>query len=134
MQNANDQSNVVARAILGDPRPYHAVPWFWSDQYDLKLQTIGLSVGHDEMIVRGDSAMRSFSVIYLKQGRVIALDCVNATKDYVQGRKLVIDRLGARQGASCRCFSAAEDACRSVRLSSPGRELSCSSVTPSRTL
>jgi 3-phenylpropionate/trans-cinnamate dioxygenase ferredoxin reductase subunit len=66
------------------------VPWFWSNQYDLKLQTVGLSTGHDQVIVRGDMDSRSFSVIYLKQGRVIALDCVNATKDYVQGRALVI--------------------------------------------
>lgn len=54
------------------------------------MQTIGLSIGHDQYVVRGDPAARSFSVIYLKDGRVTALDCVNATKDYVQGRALVI--------------------------------------------
>ncbi len=69
----------------------HAVPWFWSNQYDLRLQTIGLSIGHDEIVVRGATTNRSFSVIYLRQGRVIALDCVNATKDYVGGRALVLD-------------------------------------------
>lgn len=90
VQNANDQANVVAKAIMGDRDiAYHAVPWFWSNQYDLKLQTVGLSTGHDAAIVRGDPAVRSFSVVYLKEGRVIALDCVNAVKDYVQGRKLV---------------------------------------------
>jgi 3-phenylpropionate/trans-cinnamate dioxygenase ferredoxin reductase subunit len=89
VQNANDQASVVAKAIVGQPAPYHAVPWFWSNQYDLRLQTVGLSGGHDEVIVRGDPANRSFSVIYLRQGRVLALDCVNATKDYVQGRALV---------------------------------------------
>jgi len=67
------------------------VPWFWSNQYDLKLQTVGLSIGYDATVVRGDPAARSFSVMYLRQGRVIALDCVNATKDYVQGRKLVVE-------------------------------------------
>jgi 3-phenylpropionate/trans-cinnamate dioxygenase ferredoxin reductase subunit len=71
------------------PDDYHAIPWFWSNQYDLRLQTVGLSIGFDEAIVRGDPGARSFSVVYLKQGRVIALDCVNATKDYVQGRALV---------------------------------------------
>ena len=91
VQNANDQANVVAKAITGNPVDYHAVPWFWSNQYDLRLQTVGLSIGFDEAIVRGDMATRSFSVIYLKDGRVIALDCVNATKDYVQGRALVVD-------------------------------------------
>ena len=89
VQNANDQATVVAKEICGDPNPYHAVPWFWSNQYDLKLQTAGLSNGYDQTVVRGDPANRTFSVIYLKAGKVIALDCVNATRDYVQGRLLV---------------------------------------------
>lgn len=89
VQNANDQANVVARAICGDAQPYHAVPWFWSNQYDLKLQTVGLSTGHDAVVTRGDPAARSFSIVYLRAGKVIALDCVNAIKDYVQGKALV---------------------------------------------
>lgn len=89
VQNANDMANTAAKAIMGEPEPYHAIPWFWSNQYDLKLQTAGLSIGHDATVLRGDPANRSFSVIYLKDGKVIALDCVNAVKDYVQGRKLV---------------------------------------------
>ncbi|KGB51955.1 FAD-dependent pyridine nucleotide-disulfide oxidoreductase [Sphingopyxis sp. LC81] len=89
VQNANDQANVVAKGIVGDEAPYHAIPWFWSNQYDLKLQTAGLSTGHDQAVLRGDPATRSFSVVYLKAGKVIALDCVNATKDYVQGRMIV---------------------------------------------
>lgn len=93
VQNANDQATLVAKTIMGQDLSYYAVPWFWSNQYDLKLQTVGLSTGHDAAIVRGDPANRSFSVVYLKEGRVIALDCVNATKDYVQGRKLVVERL-----------------------------------------
>jgi 3-phenylpropionate/trans-cinnamate dioxygenase ferredoxin reductase component len=92
VQNANDQANVVAKAIMGDAQAYHAVPWFWSNQYDLKLQTVGLSTGHDEAVTRGDPAARSFSIVYLKDGHVIALDCVNAVKDYVQGRALVTNR------------------------------------------
>lgn len=98
VQNANDQASVVARALTGDPRPYEAMPWFWSNQYDLKLQTVGLSTGHDEAVLRGDPATRSFSVVYLKGGRVVALDCVNATKDYVQGRALVLARAGVAAG------------------------------------
>jgi 3-phenylpropionate/trans-cinnamate dioxygenase ferredoxin reductase subunit len=93
VQNANDMANTAAKAICGDEQPYCAIPWFWSNQYDLKLQTVGLSNGYDETIVRGDPANRSFSVLYLKAGRVIALDCVNAIKDYVQGRALVAGRL-----------------------------------------
>ncbi len=89
VQNANDQASCVAKAILGDPQPYGATPWFWSNQYDLKLQTVGLSAGHDTTVLRGDPAARSFSVIYLKGGKLIAIDAVNAVKDYVQARKLV---------------------------------------------
>lgn len=89
VQNANDQAKVVAKFITGQAEPYDAVPWFWSDQYDLKLQTVGLSVGYDQTVVRGDLASRSFSVVYLKQGQVLALDCVNLVRDYVQGKALV---------------------------------------------
>ena len=91
VQNANDQASVAAKAILGAAVDYDATPWFWSNQYDIKLQTVGLSIGYDEAVVRGDPATRSFTVVYLKAGRVIALDCVNAVKDYVQGRKLVVE-------------------------------------------
>jgi 3-phenylpropionate/trans-cinnamate dioxygenase ferredoxin reductase subunit len=90
VQNANDMATLVAKAIAGDMAPYHAVPWFWSNQYDLRLQTVGLSVDYDNTVLRGAPATRSFSVIYLKAGKVIALDCVNMTKDYVQGRGLVL--------------------------------------------
>lgn len=93
VQNAYDMANAVAKSIVGELTTYHAVPWFWSNQYDLRLQTVGLSVGYDATVVRGDPATRSFSVIYLKHGKVIALDCVNATKDYVQGRVFVVDGL-----------------------------------------
>ncbi|WP_225207462.1 NAD(P)/FAD-dependent oxidoreductase [Novosphingobium huizhouense] len=92
VQNANDQGTTAAKAICGNPVPYKATPWFWSNQYDLKLQTVGLSTGHDATVLRGDPATRSFSVIYLKGGKVIALDCVNMVKDYVQGKKLVETR------------------------------------------
>ncbi|HST37617.1 MAG TPA: oxidoreductase C-terminal domain-containing protein, partial [Allosphingosinicella sp.] len=91
VQNAHDQAATAAKAIMGAPEPYAALPWFWSNQYDLKLQTVGLSRGHDEVVLRGDPAARSFSAVYLREGRVIALDCVNAVRDYVQGRKLILD-------------------------------------------
>ena len=93
VQNANDQAKVAALDILGEETEYDAVPWFWSNQYDLKLQTVGLSTGHDSYVVRGDPDSRSFSVIYYRDGKVVALDCVNATKDYVQGRKAVVEGL-----------------------------------------
>ncbi|MEO9633856.1 MAG: FAD-dependent oxidoreductase [Parasphingorhabdus sp.] len=93
VQNANDQAKVAALDILGEETEYNTVPWFWSNQYDLKLQTVGLSTGHDSSVVRGDPDSRSFSVIYYRDDKVVALDCVNATKDYVQGRKAVIEGL-----------------------------------------
>ncbi|HEX8307168.1 MAG TPA: FAD-dependent oxidoreductase [Allosphingosinicella sp.] len=92
VQNAHDQAATAARAIVGAPQPYDSIPWFWSNQYDLRLQTVGLSVGHDSTVVRGRPEERSFSVLYLLAGRVIALDCVNSTRDYVQGKKLVLER------------------------------------------
>ena len=90
VQNANDQATTVAKRLTGADEPYHTVPWFWSNQYDLRLQTVGLSAGYDEALARGDPAARSFSVIYRRAGAVIALDCVNATRDYAQGRALVL--------------------------------------------
>ncbi len=89
VQNANDMATCVAKHICGEAKPYHAFPWFWSNQFDLRLQTAGINAGYDATVVRGDPAERSFSVVYLREGKVLALDCVNATKDYVQGRKLV---------------------------------------------
>jgi 3-phenylpropionate/trans-cinnamate dioxygenase ferredoxin reductase component len=89
VQNANDQAKVAAQAICGTNQAYSATPWFWSNQYDLRLQTVGLSSGHDQAVMRGDPATRSFSIIYLRDGQVIALDCVNMVRDYAQGRKLV---------------------------------------------
>lgn len=92
VQNANDMAVAAAKAICGEGEPYNAMPWFWSDQYDIRLQTAGLSMGHDQTVLRGDPATRSFSVVYLKDGRVIAVDAVNCTKDYAQGQKLVKER------------------------------------------
>ena len=92
VQNANDMASVAAKAIMGDKQDYDAVPWFWSNQYDLRLQTVGLSLGYDQTVLRGDPAARKFSLIYLREGEVIALDCVNNTRDYAQGRKLVMNR------------------------------------------
>ncbi len=98
VQNANDMASTVARQLCGAEAIYDSTPWFWSNQYDLKLQTVGLSGGHDDTVVRGDPAERSFSIVYRRDGRVIALDCVNRVKDYVQGRALV--EAGARIDAA----------------------------------
>ena len=89
VQNAHDMATTAARAICGEKEPYDALPWFWSNQYDLRLQTVGIAADFDTTVLRGDPAERKFSVVYLREGQVIALDCVNNTRDYAQGRKLV---------------------------------------------
>jgi NADPH-dependent 2,4-dienoyl-CoA reductase/sulfur reductase-like enzyme len=94
VQNAHDMANTVAKAIMGEKEPYHALPWFWSNQYDLKLQTAGLSLDFDATVLRGDPADRKFTVVYLKAGVPIAFDCVGTMKDYVQARKLLESGVG----------------------------------------
>lgn len=94
VQNAHDMANTVAKAIMGEKEPYNALPWFWSNQYDLKLQTAGLSIGFDQTILRGDPETRKFTVVYLKAGKPIAFDCVGTMKDYVQARKLLESGVG----------------------------------------
>lgn len=89
VQNANDMANTVAKTVCGEETEYTATPWFWSNQYDLKLQTVGLSAGYDQAVLRGDPASRKFSVVYLRGGKVVALDCVNNARDYSHGRRLV---------------------------------------------
>ena len=90
--NALEQARVAAASILGRPRVYDAVPWFWSDQYDLKLQMVGLSQGHDDLIVRGDMDANSFTAFYLKGGVVISADSVNRPQDFMLAKRLVAER------------------------------------------
>lgn len=93
VQNANDQAKLAVQHMLGEPvKEYDALPWFWSNQYELKLQTVGLSIGYDQTVLRGDPSEGAFSIIYLRDGHFIAIDCVNAVKDYAQSRAHVIAR------------------------------------------
>jgi len=89
IQNASEQAKSVAAAILGRPLPYRPVPWFWSNQYDIKFKTVGISSGYDEAVVRGNPAQRRFSVMYLRNGRALAVDSINSMKDYVDARSIV---------------------------------------------
>ncbi len=90
--NAIHQAKVAAATLLGTPMPYSEVPWFWSDQYDLKLQIAGLSTGYDEVVVRGDPAARSFAAFYLRAGQLLAVDAVNSPREFIAGKKLVANR------------------------------------------
>jgi 3-phenylpropionate/trans-cinnamate dioxygenase ferredoxin reductase subunit len=87
VQNAVDQAKTAAKTLAGVREPYRAVPWFWSDQADLKLQIAGLSTGYDQTVVRGTPDDESFSVLYYRADRLIAIDSVNAVSDYMAVRK-----------------------------------------------
>ena len=87
-----DQAETVAANTLGAGQPYEAKPWFWSDQYDLKLQIVGLAQGYDRVILRGDPAGRAFSCCYLSGDELIALDAVNHVKDFMTARRLIAVR------------------------------------------
>nr|WP_243748952.1 oxidoreductase C-terminal domain-containing protein [Pseudomaricurvus alcaniphilus] len=90
VQNAADQAKVAAATICGKLEAYNALPWFWSDQYDLKLQIAGLSQGFDQVVVRGDiSGSRSFSAFYLKDGQLIAVDAVNSPKEFMLSKRAI---------------------------------------------
>jgi 3-phenylpropionate/trans-cinnamate dioxygenase ferredoxin reductase subunit len=91
VQNAIDQAKAAAAAIRGEREPYDPVPWFWSDQYDLKLQIAGIMDGHDGAEVNGDPATAQFSVDYRRGGRLIAVDAVNNARAYMMGRRRIAE-------------------------------------------
>jgi 3-phenylpropionate/trans-cinnamate dioxygenase ferredoxin reductase component len=91
VQNAIDQAKHAALAMVGKSTPYNEVPWFWSDQYDLKLQIAGLAKPGDEIVLRGDPSLRKFAVFHLRDGAVAAVEAVNAAPEYMIGRKLIAE-------------------------------------------
>jgi len=104
VDNAFEQGTTVALNLLGAATLHDKVPWFWSDQFDLKLVIVGVALAYDQVIIRGAPAGRSFSACYLRGGELIAIDTINAPKDQMAARKLIavhsrpsIDRLGNPQ-------------------------------------
>ena len=91
--NALEQARVAASVINGQPKPYNAVPWFWSDQYNLKLQSVGLSQNHDQVIIRPPRNPEGFIAFYMQEGRMIAADCVNAIIEFNMAKRFVTDKL-----------------------------------------
>jgi 3-phenylpropionate/trans-cinnamate dioxygenase ferredoxin reductase subunit len=85
--NALEQARAIAGWLCGKPKPNRSVPWFWSDQYDLKLQMAGLSQGYDQCVVRGNIETRSFCAFYLAGERVLAVDAVNRPADFMAVRR-----------------------------------------------
>jgi 3-phenylpropionate/trans-cinnamate dioxygenase ferredoxin reductase subunit len=91
VQNAIDQAKHAALAMAGKPKTYSEVPWFWSDQYDLKLQIAGLARPSDALVQRGDPGQRKFAVFHLRDGKVAAVEAVNAAPEYMIGKKLIAE-------------------------------------------
>ena len=91
VQNALEQAKVAAANICGEDVRYAQVPWFWSDQYDLKLQIAGLSSGYDDTVLRGDPDSGSFACFYLRDNRLIAVDAVNKPREFVQSKLLIAE-------------------------------------------
>jgi len=89
VQNAAEQAKSAAAALLGHERPFVAAPWFWSDQYDVKLQMVGLSAGYDRVVTRGDTAKPAFSAFYFRGERLLAVDSLNRIPDHMVSRKLL---------------------------------------------
>ncbi len=92
VQNAVDQAECVAAAVCGQARAYEEVPWFWTDQFDVKLQMAGLSSGYDHSVTRGDPESRKFSVFYFREDRLVAVDSINRPADHIAARKLLAAR------------------------------------------
>ncbi|MGQ0385080.1 MAG: NAD(P)/FAD-dependent oxidoreductase [Gammaproteobacteria bacterium] len=93
VDNAFEQAKTAAANACGRATVHDKTPWFWSDQFELKLQIVGLSQGYDRAVLRGDPLARSFSCCYLKGGELIALDAVNHAKDFMAARKLIGERV-----------------------------------------
>jgi 3-phenylpropionate/trans-cinnamate dioxygenase ferredoxin reductase subunit len=91
VQNAIDQAKHAALSMLGKPNAYREVPWFWSDQYDLKLQIAGLARATDQLVIRGNPDARKFAVFHLREGAIAAVEAVNAAPEYLVGKRLIAD-------------------------------------------
>ena len=89
VQNAADQGDLVARVLAGETVTYTALPWFWSDQYDCKLQIVGLNQGHDQTVIRPGANASSMSVWYYRDTELLAIDAMNEPKSYAFGRKII---------------------------------------------
>jgi 3-phenylpropionate/trans-cinnamate dioxygenase ferredoxin reductase subunit len=89
VHNALEQAKTAATTMCGELQPYSQIPWFWSDQYDVKLQIVGLSNDYDQLVIRGDQDAHSFAAFYLKKGKILAIDAINRPREFMLGKKLV---------------------------------------------
>ena len=93
VHNAMEQSKTVASSIINKSLAYNQIPWFWSDQYDHKLQIVGLSGDHDKVVIRGDMSEAKFMLFYTKDDKLIAVDAVNNSKEFLICKKLVANKV-----------------------------------------
>lgn len=92
VNNAIELAKAAATTMFGEPKPFDDVPWFWSDQYDLKIQIAGLSTGHDATVVRSSHEDDGLAVYYLREGRLVAIDAINSPKDFMEGKQLLVTK------------------------------------------
>ena len=94
VHNAQEQAKTAAATLCHQMKPYSQVPWFWSDQYDVKLQIVGVAADYDDVVIRGDPAQRSFAAFYMAGDRPVAVDAVNSPREFMLSKKLIA--VGAR--------------------------------------
>jgi 3-phenylpropionate/trans-cinnamate dioxygenase ferredoxin reductase subunit len=121
VQNAVDQAKCAARAICGNSSPYRDVPWFWTDQYEIRFQMVGLSAGYDQSVIRGSIEDRKFSVFYFKEGKLLAVDSVNRFGDHIAARKLLAQGLSMAAGTPLTPEQAADESVDLKKLTAPQR-------------
>ena len=95
--NAMEQARTAAATICGNTKAYHALPWFWSDQYDIKLQIAGFNKGYDNVVLRGEPSVHQFVAWYLKGDKILAADCINSPKEFMLAKKLIGQQVSASQ-------------------------------------
>lgn len=92
--NANEQAKIAAATLCGKFKAYNAIPWFWSNQYDIKLQIVGLNHGYDQLVIRGDiQGGNSFAAFYFKEKKLIAADCINCPLEFMISKKIITDNI-----------------------------------------
>ena len=92
--NANEQAKIAAATLCGKFKAYNAIPWFWSNQYDIKLQIVGLNHGYDQLVIRGDiQGGNSFAAFYFKEKKLIAADCINRPLEFMISKKIITDNI-----------------------------------------
>jgi 3-phenylpropionate/trans-cinnamate dioxygenase ferredoxin reductase subunit len=93
LPNANDQARTAAASICGKEKAYHSLPWFWSDQYDVKLQIAGFNKGYDRVVLRGNPDNNQFVAWYLKGDEILAADCINSSKEFMIAKKIIAQKI-----------------------------------------